>query len=200
MKKLFLIFLFLIPNVLALAATPVVIDFGVAATNGTIARELYIFNNLEKSSFYSLTVGNFSGSFSFEPNFSLKPFESKVIAAKLTPLNLNKGNYSSFLFVEEHVESEGTYLVNRVGIKLLFKVNGNFSGEKNQLSGNNIFVAQPINGLRKEKVTGLLIRKLYSKNKSFLVIFMIILALMLFSLRKSRFVTTFKRKIYKWLF
>ncbi len=137
--KYFFLFLIFIPNVFALAVTPISLDYGVVEYNAT--RQIKVFNNLEYGAEYSLSVVDLD--FKVEPQKAyLENGEGVVFNLTIFPKDI--GNFSLSVYVDEL--AEGANVVNSVLLPLTLECS---KFEKNK---PNILTGRVIKDIGKEKV------------------------------------------------
>ena len=156
MKKIIFFFFLFLPFVSGLAVTPTSLDFGSLERGSEVYRELLVVNNENFPIEYKI-----SGFYSKE--FVLFDGESILVDVRLKAVDLEDGDYSEYLRVEEVY---GSNLVNAISVKVNYRVDGgDYSYDSLNLEG--VEVAKGIPWFLGIGVVGLLGVGVYGYRKKF---------------------------------
>lgn len=119
-RILLILILILLPTVNALAISPTKLEFKLDSDE-IQEKEFFIYNNNNYKTNYSIVSNKW---FTFYPGntIELNPQGNTKVKAVLKPVNAEKGNYESKIYIKEIVDNKGITLENGLAIKTFIDV------------------------------------------------------------------------------
>jgi len=120
MKSIFLVLILILPTVNALAISPTKLEFKLDSDEMQ-EKEFFIYNNNNYKTNYSIISNKW---FTFDPSntIELSPQSSTKVKAVLKPVNAERGNYESKIYIKEVMNNKGITLENGLAIKTFIDV------------------------------------------------------------------------------